>query len=137
MEVIFGGTEYKVKPFSDRIGPRLVFLTSHLMAIPTLLGVIFLRGNWVFPATFLAGFFVLATLPVGVALAQDLAPKGKSMAASLMMGFALGIGGILSPLVGKLSDLFTINTVLSTVAFVPLLSLVLISFLPPRVRAGS
>lgn len=122
---------------SDRIGPRPVFLTSHLMAIPMLFGVIYLRGHWVYPAAFVAGFFVLATLPVGVALAQELAPKGKSMVASLMMGFALGTGGMLSPLVGKMADLFTIKPVLSVIAVIPLLSLVLIFFLPSGRRAQS
>ena len=79
---------------------------------------------------FIAGFFVLATLPMGVVLAQELAPKGRAMVASLMMGFAYGMGGVVSPVVGKLCDLFSIQSVLFYVAFIPLLTLGLIFFFP-------
>ena len=58
------------------------------------------------------------------------------MVASLMMGFALGTGGILSPLVGKLADVFSIEAVLASLALVPLLSLFLIFFLPHSRRWG-
>ena len=115
---------------SDRIGHRPVFFVSHLAAVPLLVAVVYLRGNWIYPCAFLAGFFVMATLPLGVALAQELAPRGKSMVASLMMGFALGTGGILSPLVGKLADVYSVESVLAKIAIVPLLSLLLIFFLP-------
>jgi FSR family fosmidomycin resistance protein-like MFS transporter len=56
------------------------------------------------------------------------------MAASLMMGFALGTGGILSPLVGKLADVHSIEVVLTFLSMVPLASLGLIAFLPVRGR---
>jgi FSR family fosmidomycin resistance protein-like MFS transporter len=63
-------------------------------------------------------------------MAQKLAPRGKSMVASLMMGFAYGLGGAMTPITGWLADLFTIQTVLHYAAFVPLLTLSLIFFLP-------
>jgi FSR family fosmidomycin resistance protein-like MFS transporter len=52
------------------------------------------------------------------------------MVASLMMGLAFGTGGILSPIVGKLGDIFTIQSVLIVLVCVPLLSLVPIYFIP-------
>jgi FSR family fosmidomycin resistance protein-like MFS transporter len=55
------------------------------------------------------------------------------MVASLMMGFAFGLGGALSPVVGKLADLYSIHAVLMGVSFLPLLSLPLI-FTFPRVK---
>ena len=81
----------------------------------------------------LAGGAVLASMPLGVAMAQALAPKGRSMVASLMMGFAFGLGGAISPLVGKFADLYSIRTVLFYASFVPLLTLPFI-FSFPRVR---
>jgi hypothetical protein len=53
-------------------------------------------------------------------MAQELAPKGRSMVSSLMMGLALGTGGILSPVVGALADRFGITAVLSWLPLVPL-----------------
>ena len=117
---------------SDRIGHQPIFFISHLLATPLLLAVVHLRGNWIYPMAFLAGFFVMATLPLGVALAQELAPKGKSIVASLMMGFAMGTGGILSPLVGRLADMYSIESVLTVMAAIPLISLFLILFLPKK-----
>ncbi len=79
----------------------------------------------------MAGAMVLATMPLGVAMAQILAPKGRSMVASLMMGFAFGLGGAVSPIVGKLADLYSIHSVLIGVSLLPLLTLPLIFTFPP------
>jgi FSR family fosmidomycin resistance protein-like MFS transporter len=78
----------------------------------------------------MAGMLVLATLPLGVTLAQQLAPKGRSMVASLMMGFAFGLGGAISPLVGKMADLFSVESTLMAISALPLLSLPLIWAFP-------
>ena len=85
---------------------------------------------------FLAGFFILATLPLGVAMAQELAPRGRSMVSSLMMGLAFGTGGMLTPLTGKLADVFSIRPVLAVLAVIPLLTLAIIYRLPEK-RLGS
>jgi FSR family fosmidomycin resistance protein-like MFS transporter len=63
-------------------------------------------------------------------MAQKLAPKGKSMASSLMMGFALGTGGVMTPITGKLADMFSIAPVLNVIAILPVLTMVLIYLLP-------
>ena len=72
----------------------------------------------------------MATLPLGVVWAQELAPKGRAMVSSLMMGLAFGLGGIISPVIGKLADLYSIEPVLLGVAQLPLLSLILIFRFP-------
>ena len=48
------------------------------------------------------------------------------MASSFMMGLALGTSGILTPLTGRVAEAFSIQTVLSYLSMVPLLSLALI-----------
>ena len=118
---------------SDRIGFRGLFTVSFLLASPCLLLLARAEGPWVYPLIFLAGFFIMATLPLGVTLAQSLAPKGRSMVSSLMMGFAFGLGGTLTPIAGAFADAFGIRPVLSAVAVIPLALLVFISRLPePR-----
>ncbi len=69
-------------------------------------------------------------MPLGVVMAQELAPRGRAMVSSLMMGLAYGLGGIVTPLVGKLCDAFGIREVLQAVALIPLATLVLIGFFP-------
>jgi len=115
---------------SDKTGFKPIFFWTHGLMTPALLLFLNLSGNWIYLGAFTAGLFVLATLPIGVVMAQKLAPRGRSMVASLMMGFAYGLGGVISPVIGKLSDLFSIQTVLFYVAFIPLLTLVIIFFFP-------
>lgn len=77
-----------------------------------------------------AGIFVLATMPLGVSFAQQLTPKGRSMVASLMMGFAFGLGGIVTPIVGKAADLYGIHLTLCAMSLLPIVSLPLIAAFP-------
>jgi FSR family fosmidomycin resistance protein-like MFS transporter len=52
------------------------------------------------------------------------------MVSSLMMGFAFGTGGLLTPLTGILMDHFGIVSVLMAVSCIPLLTILLIRRLP-------
>jgi len=119
---------------ADKTGFKPIFYWTHGLMTPALLLFLNLSGSWIYLGAFTAGLFVLATLPIGVVMAQELAPRGRSMVASLMMGFAYGLGGVISPVIGKLSDLFSIQTVLMYVAFIPLLTLVIIFFFPDSGR---
>jgi len=52
-----------------------------------------------------------------------------------MMGLAYGLGGVLSPLTGKLADIFSIQTMLFNMAFIPLLTIGLgLIFFFPNIR---
>jgi FSR family fosmidomycin resistance protein-like MFS transporter len=117
---------------SDRIGFKKIFYTTYLLSAPALMAILFTSGPWLYLAVFLAGFFVMATLPLGVTMGQELAPKGRSMVASLMMGFAFGLGGTMTPVAGALADAFSIRSVLAGVAVIPVLLLGLVYFLPER-----
>ena len=115
---------------ADRVGYRSIFLLAHGLSTPSLLLLLMLPGRWIYLGAALAGFFVMATLPLGVAMAQELAPKGRSMASSLMMGFALGMGGTMTIVTGSLADRFSIQSVLFALALVPAFSMLLIARLP-------
>ena len=115
---------------SDRIDFKKIFFVAHGMMVPALLVFLHAQGMWVYLAAALGGFFALATLPIGVVMAQELAPRGRSMVASLMMGFAYGLGGAFSPLVGKIADLTSIQATLFVLSFVPLATVGLIWFFP-------
>lgn len=115
---------------ADRTSIKKIFFISFACMPPTLLLYLYLPGPWVYLGSFLAGFAVLAPLPLGVVMAQKLAPGSRSMVSSLMMGFAYGLGGAISPFVGKLADIYGLETVLFWSAFVPLVCLVFISRFP-------
>lgn len=117
---------------SDRIGYKPIYYVSFILATPSLLLMLFLNGIWVYVSSTLAGFFMFATLPLGLVMAQKLAPRGKSMVSSLMMGLAMGTGGMMTPFVGILADLFSIRTVLYGLAFIPFASIVIVYFFPEK-----
>ncbi|MBF0203248.1 MAG: MFS transporter [Desulfamplus sp.] len=121
---------------SDKIGYKKIFAITNILTIPAMLLYIWAPEKWVYGGAFVAGFFALASLPLGVAMAQTLAPKGRSMVSSLMMGLAYGMGGLASPFVGKLADLYSIESVLFYIAFLPMISIILIAKFPD-VRAGN
>jgi FSR family fosmidomycin resistance protein-like MFS transporter len=122
---------------SDRMGYKRLLWITHGLMTPFLLLFLMVSGKWIYPATVLAGGFNMASLPLGVVMAQKIAPKGRSMVASLMMGLAFGVGGVISPVVGKLGDIFTIQSVLMILVCIPLFSLIPIYFIPEVVnRSG-
>lgn len=115
---------------ADRTDFKKIFFVSHAFMAPALLLYLYLPGPFVYLGSFLAGFAVLASLPLGVVMAQRLAPKSRSMVSSLMMGFAYGLGGAVSPLIGKLADIYGLETVLFYSAFIPLVTLLFIIKFP-------
>jgi MFS transporter, FSR family, fosmidomycin resistance protein len=117
---------------SDRIGYKPIFYVTFFLATPALLMMLLMPGKWIYLASALAGFLMFATHPLGLVMAQKLAPQGKSMVSSLMMGLAQGVGGMMTPLVGSLADLYSIRAVLFGLAMVPLLSIVLVTFFPEK-----
>ena len=114
----------------DRIGFKPIYLISFALSSPIFLLFIHAAGWKVYPLAFLTGFLLLATLFPALALAQKVAPSGRSLASSIVMGLALGIAGLLMPLTGKVADSLGIRTVLNFVALVPLVALVFIRYLP-------
>lgn len=58
------------------------------------------------------------------------------MAFSLMMGLACGMGGLLTPLTGKLADMFTTRPVLASIGLIPVLTVILIGYLFSKDRSA-
>lgn len=114
----------------DRIGFKPIYFFSFALATPSLLLFIQASDWQVYPLAFVSGFVLLATLFPAVALAQKIAPGGRSLVSSIVMGLALGIAGLLMPLTGRMADAFDIRTVLNVTAFIPLAAVLLIRYLP-------
>ena len=115
---------------ADKTDFKKIFFVSHAFMAPALLLYLYLPGPFVYLGSFIAGFSVLASLPLGVVMAQKLAPKSRAMVSSLMMGFAYGLGGLVSPLVGKLADIYGLENVLFYSAFIPIVTLLPIMRFP-------
>ena len=117
---------------SDKIGYKAIFYFAFGLTTPSLYLLLYLSGNWIYFGVFLAGFFAMATLPLGVAMAQELAPRGRSTVSSLTMGLAFGTGAMATPVTGMLADIFSIRTVLFFLAIIPFLTTGLVFLLPEK-----
>ena len=123
--------------YVDRRGYRSLFYASFVLATPCLLLFIHSSGFWVYPLSFIAGFVLLATMFPSVALSTQIAPENRSLATSITLGFAVGTGGVLAPLVGRLAEHFGLLSVLGFTAAIPLLCLPLIRYIPEYKSARS
>jgi len=119
---------------ADRIGYKPIFYCAQALSMPSLILLLYTSGYWVYASAAIAGLFIMATLPLGVAMAQELAPRGRSMVSSLMMGLAFGTGGMMAPITGKLADIFSLHSVLLSLTILPLLTTGLIRFLPETTK---
>jgi FSR family fosmidomycin resistance protein-like MFS transporter len=119
---------------SDRIGYKPIFYASSLLATASLSLLLLAPGPWILVAAFFSGFFIMAVLPLTVTMGHELAPRGKSIVSSLMMGLAFGTGGMMTPLAGHFADLFSIRAVLTALAWLPVVMVPLIYFIPEMKR---
>lgn len=119
---------------ADRMGFKPIFYLSFFLSTPSYLLFLSLHGNWVYLGSFLSGFIAMATMPLGVTMAQELMPKGRSMASSIMMGLSFGTGGLLIPLAGRFADAFGIRQMLLGLSIIPLLIIGLVRFFPQMER---
>jgi FSR family fosmidomycin resistance protein-like MFS transporter len=105
---------------SDRYGRRLVLFVSFAIASPLFLAAIMSRG----PATIiflaLGGAALLGSSSLVTVEAQNLLPAHASMAAGLMLGVGMGVGGLLVGPVSALAQVFGIIPVLTVVSLLPL-----------------
>jgi FSR family fosmidomycin resistance protein-like MFS transporter len=88
---------------AERTSGRRVTLYSGLLAGPLMIASFLTSGGLSIVLLGAGGFFLLSTIPVNVAMAQELAPGQTSTVSALMMGAAWGIGAlapqVLHPLV--------------------------------------
>lgn len=126
---------------SDRYGRRLVLFVSFVLATPLFLAAIMSTG----PATLvflgLGGGALFGSSSLVTVEAQSLLPAHASMAAGLMMGVGMGIGGVLVGPVSALAQAFGIIPVLTVVSLLPLpgslLTLSLTREVRPSLESGS
>jgi len=121
-------------PLADRWGTRPFMTWGFVAATP--LGVLFLLTSgspFAIVALGLFGAALVSTFTVSVVLGQAYLPRNPGMASGLIVGFAIGAGGLGVTLLGWVADHWGLPAVLWTCAFMPLLGFAVAFFLPqPR-----
>jgi FSR family fosmidomycin resistance protein-like MFS transporter len=120
---------------AERISGRAVTLYSGLLAGPLMVAAFLTSGPLSIVLLGLGGFMLLSTLPVIVAMAQELVPGQVSTVSALMMGAAWGVGALAPPALDRLATTHGFDTVLVFASASTLISAGLAYFLPREERA--
>jgi len=124
-----------VGKIADKWGKKRVLLSVMVLSPLFLLAGRYSEG-WASILYFLIGTAAInATMPITAAIAQEMVPNSRGMASSIVMGLSWGFGNMLMAPLGKIGDLFGVQTTLLVVAFLPLIALPLLYTKPFRETA--
>ncbi|MEW2498681.1 MFS transporter [Streptomyces nodosus] len=103
---------------------------SYLVSIVAVAGVIYVPGPvmFLFVALTSAGLYVPFSLQV--TLGQDYLPSRVGTASGVTLGLTVSVGGLISPLLGRLADSTSLQTALTPLIAMPALSWFLLRALP-------
>lgn len=116
-------------PIGDRIGRKYVIWGSILGTAPFALMLPHANLFWTGVLIVPIGMILASAFSAILVYAQELIPGKVGLVAGLFFGFAFGMGGIGSALLGKLADATSITHVFNICAFLPLIGLIT-GFLP-------
>ena len=111
-------------PIGDRIGRKYVIWGSILGAAPfsMLMPHVGLLATIIM--SFCVGLVLSSAFPAILLYAQELLPSKLGLISGLFFGFAFGVAGIASAVLGNMADKFGIEAVYNVCAYMPLLGLV-------------
>lgn len=115
--------------FGDRFGRKYVIWFSVLGAAPFTLLLPYVDLTWTGILVVIIGLIVSSAFPAILVYAQELLPKKIGMVSGLFYGFAFGMGGLGSALLGWWADHTSIAFIYQVCSFLPLLGIIAV-FLP-------
>jgi FSR family fosmidomycin resistance protein-like MFS transporter len=130
---LFGGIA------ADRWGRRASLIFSMAILPPLLLMLTRTTGLELLVATAVAGMASVSTFAVVMVIAQELVPEQIGMVSGLIIGFAVGMGGVGVTILGAIADRWGLRTAMDITALLPLAALAIAIVLPtdPLARIAS
>lgn len=110
-------------PVGDRYGRKMVIWVSILGAAPFALLLPHASLFWLGVLSVPIGLILASAFSAILVYAQELLPGKVGLVAGLFFGFAFGMGGVGSAVLGALADHTSIEFVFSVCAYLPLLGL--------------
>ena len=111
-------------PIGDKIGRKYVIWGSILGSAPFTLLMPHVGLAATVVLSFIIGFILSSAFPAILVYAQELLPYKIGMISGIFFGFAFGVAGIASAVLGNYADTYGIEYVYNVVAFTPLLGLI-------------
>src|SRR5207302_2134782 len=115
---------------ADRYGGRTLLIASTSILPPLLLLITRTTGIVTMTAAAIAGMAAISTFSVVMVMAQDLMPERIGMISGLIIGFAVGMGGIGVTLLGAIADRWGLQTAMDATALLPAAALTIALALP-------
>lgn len=116
---------------ADRWGHRRMLLLS-MMVLPPLLWMLpRASGIWVILVSLAAGMAIVSTFAVAMVIAQALIPERIGLISGLIIGFAVGMGGVGVTLLGAIADRWGLLHAMELIALLPVVALGIAWRLPP------
>jgi FSR family fosmidomycin resistance protein-like MFS transporter len=119
-------------PLGDKFGRKYVIWFSVLGAAPFTLMLPFVDLFWTGILSVVIGLIISSAFPAILVYAQELLPKKLGMVSGLFYGFAFGMGGLGSALLGILADHTSITYIYYLCAYLPLIGI--IGFFLPNLK---
>lgn len=119
----------------DRLGRRMVITGSLVLGVVGLWLSLTPPGLLAWIGIALMGAALHAMVPVSIVIAQELVPHRAGMAAGLMMGFSYGLGGLCTPITGRIADTYGIGLALNSTYLLLAVAILLCFFLPLNTMA--
>jgi FSR family fosmidomycin resistance protein-like MFS transporter len=117
-------------PLADRYGYKLTTILGMALA-PVALYFFYVTGGLLSLVFFgAAGFLLISSNSVTMAMGQSFLPNHIAMASALVLGFSLGMGGIATTLFGWVADQRGIPFTLHLIFLLPLLAIGILFFIP-------
>lgn len=116
-------------PLGDRFGRKYVIWLSILGVAPFTMLLPYASLFWTSILSIIIGFILSSAFSAILVYAQELMPGKVGMVSGLFFGFAFGMGGIGSALLGSLADHTSIFFVFQVCSFLPFIGLIT-KFLP-------
>jgi FSR family fosmidomycin resistance protein-like MFS transporter len=110
-------------PVGDKIGRKLVIWISILGMAPFALLLPHANLFWTVVLSVINGMILASAFPAILVYATELLPGKVGTIAGLFFGFAFGMAGIASAVLGKLADATSIVFVIKVCSYLPLLGL--------------
>jgi FSR family fosmidomycin resistance protein-like MFS transporter len=122
---------------ADRLGRRPVVIGSLVLSTPIVLAFLVLPAAAATPLLFLAGAAVIASFSVTVVMGQEYLPSRIGIASGVTLGLAIGLGGLVAPLLGLLADARGLETMFVLAALMPLVGVAATLTLPRERRRAA
>ncbi|WP_143642374.1 MFS transporter, partial [Streptomyces viridochromogenes] len=110
---------------------------AYLLCVPAVTGLIYAPGAAIFCFVALTSAVLYVPFSLQVTLSQDYLPSRIGTASGITLGLTVSIGGLFSPLLGRLADTTTLRTALTPLIAMPALSWLLFRALPEPTTPGT